>query len=113
MFDRADRELFSVLFFSTAGLARTTDKQYEGKTGEGLGSGLGAGVTLEARYNATTKELRRSLNDKLTNTYFTRRTTGRTVWMKWRILSPTTVARTSSYTPSRAARSTSMASGRR
>ena len=59
MFDRADEELFSVLFCSTAGSARTTVKQYEGKTGEGLGSGLGAWKALEARYNAAAKELRR------------------------------------------------------
>ena len=64
-FDRVDEEFFSVLFFSTAGSARTTVKQYEGKTGEGLGSGPGAWTALEARYNAATKEMRQNLNEKL------------------------------------------------
>ena len=59
VFNRADEERFSVIFFGTAGSARTTVTNYEGKTGEGLGSGLGAWKALEARYNAAAKELRR------------------------------------------------------
>ena len=66
VFNRADEERFSVIFFGTAGSARTTVTNYEGKTGEGLGSGLGAWPALEARYNATTKALRRRLNEKIT-----------------------------------------------
>lgn len=38
---------------------------HEGEAGKGLGSGLGAWTTLEARCNAATKELRRSLNEKV------------------------------------------------
>lgn len=35
VFDRVGEELSSVLFFSTAGLARVTVRQYEGRRGKG------------------------------------------------------------------------------
>ena len=60
-----DEGLYSVLFFTT-GSAQTTVKSFEGVGKEGLRDGIAAWLALEEKYNATTKELRRSLSEKLT-----------------------------------------------
>ena len=50
-----NEKLYSVLFFVTTGSAQATVKLFEGV----------ALLTLEERYNAATKELRRSFSEKL------------------------------------------------
>ena len=66
VYNNTNEELYSVLFFTTTGSAQTTVKSFEGVGKEGLRDGIAAWLALDEKYNATTKELRRSLSEKLT-----------------------------------------------
>ena len=67
--ERADENLFSILFFTTERSANNVVKKHMGKTREdGVGNGQAAWNALEEKYNSHTKEARRAYTEKLHST---------------------------------------------
>ena len=64
--ERANENLFSILFFTTEHSANNVVKKHMGKTREnGVGNGQAAWNALEEKYNSDTKEARRAYHEKL------------------------------------------------
>ena len=67
--ERANENLFSILFFTTERSANNVVKRHMGKTREdGVGNGQAAWSALEEKYNSHTKEARRAYYEKLHST---------------------------------------------
>ena len=67
--ERANENLFSILFFTTERCANNVVKKHMGKTREdGVGNGQAAWNALEEKYNSHTKEARRAYHEKLHST---------------------------------------------
>ena len=67
--ERANENLFSILFFTTERSANNVVKKHMGKTREdGVGNGQAARNALEEKYNNHTKEARRAYHEKLHST---------------------------------------------
>ena len=67
--ERANENLFSILFFTTERSAINVVKRHIGKTLEdGVGNGQAAWSALEEKYNSHTKEARRAYHEKLHST---------------------------------------------
>ena len=67
--ERANENLFSILFFTTERSANNVVKKHMGKTREdGVGNGQAAWNALEEKYNSHTKEARRAYHKKLQST---------------------------------------------
>ena len=67
--ERANENLFSILFFTTERSANNVVKTHMGKTREdGVGNGQAAWSALEEKYNCHTKEARRAYHEKLHST---------------------------------------------
>ena len=67
--ERANENLFSILFFTTERSANNVVKRHIGKTREdGVGNGQAAWSALEEKYNSHTKEARRAYHEKLHST---------------------------------------------
>ena len=67
--ERANENLFSILFFTTERSANNVVKKHMGKTREdGVGNGQAAWNALEEKYNSHTKEARRAYHEKLYST---------------------------------------------
>ena len=67
--ERANENLFSILFFTTERSANNVVKKHMGKTREdGVGNGQAAWNALEEKYNSHTKEARRAYHEKLHST---------------------------------------------
>ena len=67
--ERANENLFSILFFTTERSANNVVKKHMGKTREdGVGNGQAAWHALEGKYNSHTKEARRAYHEKLHST---------------------------------------------
>ena len=67
--ERANENLFSILFFTTERSANNVVKKHMGKTREnGVGNGQAAWNALEENYNSHTKEARRAYHKKLHST---------------------------------------------
>ena len=69
LWERANENLFSILFFTTERSANNVVKKHMGKTREdGVGNGQAAWNALEEKYNSHTKEARRAYHEKLHST---------------------------------------------
>ena len=67
--ERANENLFSILFFTTERSANNVVKRHIGKTREdGVGNGQAAWSALKEKYNSYTKEARRAYHEKLHST---------------------------------------------
>ena len=67
--ERANENLFSILFFTTERSANNVVKKHTGKTREdGVGNGQEAWNALEEKYNSHTKEAKRAYHEKLHST---------------------------------------------
>ena len=67
--ERANENLFSILFFTTERSANNVVKKHIGKTREdGVGNGQAAWNALEEKYNSHTKEATRAYHEKLNST---------------------------------------------
>ena len=67
--ERANENLFSILFFTTERSANNVVKKHMGETREdGVGNGQAARNALEEKYNSHTKEARRAYHEKLHST---------------------------------------------
>ena len=67
--ERANENLFSILFFTTERSANSVVKMHMGKTRKrGVGNGQAAWNALEEKYNSHTKEARRAYHEKLHST---------------------------------------------
>ena len=67
--ERANENLFSILFFTTERSANNVVKKHMGKTREdGVGNGQAAWNALEEKYNSHTKEATRAYHEKLNST---------------------------------------------
>ena len=67
--ERANENLFSILFFTTERSVNNVVKRHISKTREdGVGNGLATWSALEEKYNSHTKEARRAYHEKLHST---------------------------------------------
>ena len=67
--ERANYNLFSIVFFTTERSAYIVVKKHMGKTREdGVGNGQAAWSALEEKYNSHTKEARKAYHEKLHST---------------------------------------------